>query len=417
MKKILKTVILGIISLFCSVFGQEVIFEHPIKLGEFFDGRIIRTPKREKFICFKWEDSLVIFNINTKKITKKKYREIDSMIIGGRIISDSPFMGVFIRDRSGIIKDIFVLETEGGYKIIELPTTNIGFYYNYYKYKDEKVIEIIGGIDKLLRYEVHINNNNEINIDKITEITSDSGGYNYVFGGENKHGEMIFSYPYFSTTRVVILRRKGENIEVEKRDPQALDIAVLGIKKYVMVSRKRAVIFDIDDENFYKTFENPVIIMITGTDEIALASSSTSWNYYMEIVNLNGEVIDRLYYKNRWAPLDAVMMGDSIIVVGAYYNEETNTDGIVVMVKRISISKVENKESKKSKEIQVKKIGKNTIEINSEVDEIVVYDVLGRIVKKEKGSRMILTNLSTGVYFVVCRNKDKIFIEKIYIIK
>jgi len=72
MKKILKTVILGIISLFCSVFGQEVIFEHPIKLGEFFDGRIIRTPKREKFICFKWEDSLVIFNINTKKNNKEK---------------------------------------------------------------------------------------------------------------------------------------------------------------------------------------------------------------------------------------------------------------------------------------------------------------------------------------------------------
>lgn len=71
--------------------------------------------------------------------------------------------------------------------------------------------------------------------------------------------------------------------------------------------------------------------------------------------------------------------------------------------------------------IKVKKVGSNTFEISNleENDRIVLYDILGRKVKEVEGSsRIILNNVSSGVYFLVVKRRDYIvFREKVYIVK
>ncbi|MCM8808034.1 MAG: T9SS type A sorting domain-containing protein [Candidatus Omnitrophica bacterium] len=71
--------------------------------------------------------------------------------------------------------------------------------------------------------------------------------------------------------------------------------------------------------------------------------------------------------------------------------------------------------------IKVKKVGSNTFEISNleENDRIVLYDILGRKVKEVEGSsRIVLNNVSSGVYFLMVKRKDYIvFREKVYIVK
>lgn len=423
----MKVILVVIISylLFNRVFAQEVIFEHLYDPGD-FDGRIIRTTNEKKLICLKSGDSLIIFNISTKKITKKFIHEIDSNIVGGNAINDTPFVGVIEKRENGVMKSIFVIEKDDKkYQKIEFPINNwlSGFYY---RMEGNDRIVIIGGYNTLTKYIIDLK---EEKIIEMKTITKDSGGYFYIFGGqvvdENGNKIMIFNYPYLTSTRVLILINDSL---IKKRDDPVIDVALLGKRKYTIISSANSletVIYDIYDTTFRNNISG-TWAFATGSDEWVI---KINWGYNTIIKNLKENLEYYVTYNKIWVLYDAVIdvihNDTCIIIIGRYEDKDPGKYGIVVMKQKlltpISVVESESKNKNEREKIKVEKVGSNTFEISNleENDRIVLYDILGRKVKEVEGSsRIILNNVSSGVYFLVVKRRDYIvFREKVYIVK
>lgn len=342
MRKII-VVIITIISILSIGQAQEeeVIFE---KIGyapdsllggytRYVDSRIIRRPQgKDKNICLRSNDTLYILNLNTLRERLILISELDSLILGGRIIIDSPLVGIFTRNNSN---DLFIMEKENRMLKLELPMRYIGFWYDYND--EDSTITIIGGNKELIRYVIDLS---RLQIRILDTICVKTGGYNFIFGGEVDEREevLLFTYPYVNKSVAVILRKINNEIKVEERDDNALGLALIGEKKYSMLGDQypiNTVIFDIFDRS-YKKYVEGEYMMITGADLLL----ETRWGYEKKrILNINGEVVGYVHYQNQyWTTRDAVRIDPTtIIIVGEYKpNPTSSTRGSVVIKKKLS---------------------------------------------------------------------------------